>query len=908
MGKLFSKNMRQFIKLHKQFLSFISSIKDLPTSIHERKLLNLILQNFEEIASCGTAGGKRAKLINELIQKKGNSTSEKLAQIEYQGKTAQSPIIDHLISLEIEKFRGFNEKCQFNLEKQYNLVYGPNGSGKSSLCESIEYVLLGFINEAETKRIPLDDYIKNLYINISKIPVLKGVSEDGELVRITPDYDQYNFCIIEKCRIDTFARISAHTPSNQDQLLSSIFGLDEFSEFVKNFTEDIERYITPTESLKQKEYDERASAVKTHKQNILQYKQELSSLEEQKAKIINRSSLGTTFAEVDAYLNGNVYSGGRLKNIEEELQSYASQKIEFKKTAVLYTNIKSLRGSIDQFTKTQNEFEQKSNEINLTDLYKTVLYFENIYPDKCPVCETPIKTSSLTSSVSKNPYENAKKNLLQLKAIASIQKNRDSIWDKLILEKNEFLENLQTFIKAVKLLPKEIGLVLPGELKNQQIKIADQSIIIPKLLKFLNEFELKKEIIATCEIELDQRNSNYSERDEIRRLLLQEKELLIALNIEIQKIKTTEATFRNLLSKAQQETELFDMANATLLKGIEIEKNIIAENKLYIAAYKSFKQKLVTYKEMLPLQLVVDLNGLIKEFYNSINMDDQKFELIHTVKLPVKSNEGIQVSFQDSPSKFVNVLLVLSEGHIKCLGLAILLAKCIHSGSKFLIFDDVVNAIDDDHRGRIRDLILTNDHFKLKQFIITSHSEEFIKDFENSFAREDYDRSVNKIVLLPRSAKRIQKAEYIAHYLQNAHIFYAVNNKRDCLANCRRALENIADVLWKKLIKYKNGKYKIEIKVILLSPNKKPDLLNLLSSLRVCIQKIDDQFLKDIQKIISWFEGLQSTHSRIWEFLNKGTHEEGERDDFDPVLVKNILDNSVLLETKVKDKWESDGN
>jgi len=895
--------MEKYIKLYKQFSDFIISTNSASLSTSEVKLINLILQDFENIASCGTGGGKRAKIINELIQTKSDSISASLNLQNSSGVKQDNQHLVRLISLEIEKFRGFTEKCAFSLEKQYNLVYGPNGSGKSSFCESLEYVLLGYINEAETKRIPVQEYIKNSYLSSYSIPVLKGVNNDGVLVDIHEDYNLYNFCFIEKCRIDSFARLSSFTAANQTQLLSTIFGLDGFNEFVKDFTDNIENYIR-TENLKQKEFDEKALLVNTSKQNIINYREDLAKLEEDKRKVESGSDFQKSIVELDEYINGKHTEIGRLRAIEIELQGLTKQKVEFKDVRDHFNQIGYLRQLIDNFKERQQLFDQKIDEINLTDLYRSVLLFESKITDKCPVCETPMLKVGNGLIVAENPYENAKIKLNQLKDAAAIQENRNKSWEQLIMKKTEFIENLLSFIKTVKILSKEIGIVLPKEVIGAKSSdIIGQGIFLFKLGLFLDDLESKRDVIFQCEADLNKLNADIEHSNDTRRLLVTEKEKLDKLNLEIQKIKTQETTFRSLLSKAQSEMDSFNSSNADFLKAIENEQKIIDRNNVFIGAYKSFKQKLVSYKEMLPLQLVTELNDLIKEFYNFINQDDQKFELFHTVKLPIKSNEVIQVSFQDNPTKFVNALQVLSEGHIKCLGLSILLSKSINSESTFLIFDDIVNAIDDDHRGRIRDLILTNDHFKKKQLIITSHSEEFIKDFENSFTKEQYEHSVNKIALLNRISKKIQKAESTAHYLQVAQDYYAKNNKRDCLSNCRRALENVSERLWKKLTGFEKARFNIEVKLILRGPNRKPDLLNLISGIRACLKGIDNESLKEIQELLVWFEGLQTSSPRLWEFLNKGTHEESERDDFDATIVKQILDKSILLDTKVKDKW-----
>ena len=61
------------------------------------------------------------------------------------------------------------------------------------------------------------------------------------------------------------------------------------------------------------------------------------------------------------------------------------------------------------------------------------------------------------------------------------------------------------------------------------------------------------------------------------------------------------------------------------------------------------------------------------------------------------------ITFADGSTS--EALQVLSEGHIKILGLSILLAKAVHDNLNFIIFDDIVNAIDDDHRNGVADLL-----------------------------------------------------------------------------------------------------------------------------------------------------------------------------------------------------------
>lgn len=71
----------------------------------------------------------------------------------------------------------------------------------------------------------------------------------------------------------------------------------------------------------------------------------------------------------------------------------------------------------------------------------------------------------------------------------------------------------------------------------------------------------------------------------------------------------------------------------------------------------------------------------------------------------------------------------LSEGHIRCLGLALLVAKNIKQSSPVLIFDDAVNAIDE-HRDGIWRTIFEDGWLGEKQVILICHGQAFIKTIQ----------------------------------------------------------------------------------------------------------------------------------------------------------------------------------
>ena len=122
----------------------------LTLSDDEKKLTNLILGAFDEIAAVGTAGGRRGKVLAKLIVEKGATASPEL-EITADVSDANGSEIIRLTKLEVENFRGFTDKQAFEFTNPYTFIYGPNGTGKSSLCEALEYGLLASINEADSK-------------------------------------------------------------------------------------------------------------------------------------------------------------------------------------------------------------------------------------------------------------------------------------------------------------------------------------------------------------------------------------------------------------------------------------------------------------------------------------------------------------------------------------------------------------------------------------------------------------------------------------------------------------------------------------------------------------------------------------------------------------------------------------
>lgn len=511
----------------------------------------------------------------------------------------------------------------------------------------------------------------------------------------------------------------------------------------------------------------------------------------------------------------------------------------------------------------------------------------------CPVCETPIKNTKV------NPYENARVKLKNLEIIAGIQKQKEESFDHLLTKTSELVKDIEIKTNASLEIGIKFLIKIPVEFLTLNYNKSESKNYLEKLKLFLIDINSNVESFRILDLELIKNNEKLNNLSENKIKLNQEKDLLQKIRTKITEIKASESVISNSIAKSNLTIKEFNEKNKKLIDEVEKEKVIIEENKKYIDAYNILIKKLNDYKDDLPINLVKNLNDLTKEFYNIINVNDKSFELIEKIELPLIPGQKIKVCFQDEPDKEIDPIHILSEGHIRCLGLSILLAKAINENLNFIIFDDVVNAIDNDHRSGIRELLFSNDKLKGKQIIITSHSEEYIKEIENTNLTErDYEDFVKCISFTKDNKKITPKLDSAMGYVLRAKEHFSKNQKTDTLSNCRKALENLINLLWKRFCRKNNT----PLNVRMYGPEDSPELSCLCDSLLVELSKKPEEYSSIIESI-KWFKGLELKNNIIWKYLNQSAHSAKlEMEDFDPVIVKEVLDNVVKFDGLLKSK------
>ena len=860
-----------------EYLRFLKTLctDDVPGDV--RKIANLVLQHMDILIPLSTAKGQRIKKIVKLSQENWSSTSSDIQPPSEEVVEQSSPVIQ-LKSLSVGPFRGFAKLEIFDLASQLVLMYGPNGTGKSSFCEALEYSLLGNVTEAESKRFQnQQDYLKNAHTKSFTPPILIGEDNQGNDIPVSANEALYRFCFVEKNRIDNFSRIAAQAPSKQSELISTLFGLDVFTEFVCNFTDTMDGRYIDLEGAKSKKLNEKRQTLAGYQQQLkTSVPDELQHIENEEKTLANEYRHGCTFSQMVNELNGSEDKSGLIKRLEDDLQKPIASKSNLTITG-LQTLKQSIETGIVERKAKQVELSKSSQQVSFKQLYEAVQQLKESSPEQCPACQTPL------IQVRVNPFDNADAELIKLQHLGELQE----VIERLNEDINTSLTNLSQIINTCCSCYPE----------NNQLSVfqtAVGKIVTPdwwnSLFQNLNDGFTPWRHVETQVKQLEDIDKEINQTVQQRTQKQAELERLREFSDKVIKLHTRRERANSLKKNAEEAIEKFNTENSQLITDVEAEKEIIIENQSIARAYGSFVQKLNAYKNRLPAQLVADLGETVVQLYNAFNRNDSENEQLAVVRLPLQQNQKLEIAFKSHPDIFFDALHILSEGHIRCIGLAILAAKNIKENSPLLIFDDPVNAIDDEHRQAIRETLFVDDYFKDKQLIIAIHGEEFFNRAHQIIGKEASTKA-HSYLFYPKDEQhiRVNFLNRPKNYVLAAREFYDTGEYRDSLMFARRALENLSEKAW-----YHYGKYcdrsDRPISVSRRAPNQPWDLRCLSDNLRSRFNKSKADIPNKNQIVISLSNVLGADATQPpWLYLNKGTHDETDLPEFDQQTVNQIV-------------------
>lgn len=837
-------------------------------------LVNILLRHYDNLIEAGgTAGGKRANKIVEYIKEKNGICDKQLETLSF-GSELSSKKIKKIKTLKVETFRGFSVSRSFNLDSQYIFLYGPNGSGKSSFSEALEYGLLGIIEEADANKIKLSTYIKNTVTKKGKKPNIICVYDDGSEGEAITNYEAYRFAFVEKNRIADFSHISVLNSKNQNERIAALFGLSAFNEFVQGFTRNFDDKYLTTCSVTEKEFEGKRESRKSMEEQLSREKEELTQIKDSLKKEIaklKRDEISEVDGAID-YLD-NSTTGILVLKIAEQDKNYISP-IQTEIIDIFLNSIIELRHNLQDIKENRNNLSNMAMQLSYKKLYEVIAGMEETA--SCPACGTNLENAE------RNPFEYAKQQLQTFSEIELIQNRINDVAKtakKRIGEIIEFVSKNQELIKLLQINTESVAAVELEDIRLYAESVRRWSEFC-ETLKGYDRKTAQNKIVEYNKV-ANKSNSEYKEQVE---------ELSTIRNALVM-LKTQIKEKEKVIKQCEEGMKDFDEKSEEIIKKMQKEKRICEFNSNMINAYNKIIGSLVTYNSELPKKIAQNLEHKIVDYYNTINQDDANFEKIDNLILPDTTSDKMYITFKDGNTS--EALQVLSEGHIKILGLSILLAKAVHDDLNFIIFDDIVNAIDDDHRNGVADLLMNHADFQNIQIILSTHGDRFVDKLQDKLGLKR--AKDNALVYKFMPADSLDERGVIVEYSDSATPLMAAEDKynkneiKDAASKCRQAMECISYNLWNLIAKSSEA----TISVGMRSPKSLPDL-----------SAIVDGLIKKTGKI----EGMEGVNTELrslkepanWRILNKGTHYEDEQKEFERVDVKCVYDHLVKLDNLVR--------
>lgn len=688
-----------------------------------------------------------------------------------------------LAYLQVKNFRGFGESgaedggTVLRFSKVKNIFYAPNGGGKSSLCEALEYATTGHIKEADRRKTKIKQYVARGTAKVS----LSLIGTDKQPVTRSLTWSS---CFIDRNRLQEFSLLgSKDTGSAESDVIATLFGLEEFQQVISRFVKPesfsliSHRRPSAAEALSALDV-QRASLQeqrKVHALNIVALNNDVCM------------HLGLLIGQQDAVRTKYV----RLTKLAEiKIRKAAQLQLAQPPFVIAMNRFHRAAGIARRLLfrkeKIHAELIRNITGFNYRAVFEAVHALENADASgTCPACSTPL------DRVAQNPFEKARRTLQTLGALDQLQLVQRRIEAGII---KMALRTVTSFAGLVS--NSHVGVPCSPAMTDFQTVIdefytaTDRAAISTQILHRL--LQLHNENIA----ELD----NYMRTCEtmrqevaqagIKGLLLEKqasalKETAENLKVLFGEKKTSQRDFhalgKNLAELASRRATLSgldteDVRFNTFVDQLQVEYTILYRD-------------LLQYKLALEKARIAGIEGKATEYYRAINQHDEEHEQIDTVRFErVSENYRIRIVNVDGTS--LDAFSVLSEGHLRALGLSLLLAAAEKNKSPLIVFDDVVNAIDSDHRSNIIDLFFSDPYLGRTQMVVTTHDRLFWERF-CIVAERHPQADQHESCVLSYTNRGIIMLDHAGGFQEKVYRAMAVYDIRQALIYCRIWFESM---------------------------------------------------------------------------------------------------------------------
>ena len=688
-------------------------------------------------------------------------------------------------SMQVSDFKGFGPKTaehsgtRINFNDEKTIFFAPNGGGKSSLCNALEYELTGQIKEAKRRGLSEKEYA---YSDRTKNIILTFKDKNFNTNKLN-DYQKslLENAFIEHNRINAFALLGSNDSGDRYRdVISTILGLEDLEKFISYFIQPTSVNLDGAKTFKASEklqsdkgITEIQGVIKHIKKSVKEIKSDISNVLSSKGRITRRKvkkkieKLDRQIGEKDKELNKIPIE----KPIDLNGTEIMKKIIEIKETLEDYDGIKK-------------ELGEKIGELELNNLYESILVLEDKEYDHCPACQTELE------DVEVDPFKHAKESLEELSNIREKNNKKKVLKNKL---ENEYFNEIKQLIAKYNNLVDQNSDLRIKNLSELLGELADDTQSITNRMDHLrivvNYFKGASSDLNLFYEKYKQFVDKYNDAETIRNRLEDEKK----------KIVKKKSDLKNYLN--EWESELREIINKyNNLKPEKVKRKKLKEQKEQEEKFNNFideiqesyemlYRELTEYKNKIERERIVGTEGLITDYYQRMNIEDQEPEMVQEVRFELEKDKyTIKIEVD---GKEYNAFSKLSEGHLRTLGLSILLAIAKKNDIPVLIFDDIVNAIDAEHRANIIELMYEDSYLKRTQIIVTTHDRLFWERFCNKASnnKSGFNQEISHIM------NYTNKGNIIKQYNVNFHnkIIEALehNDIRQALVYCRIWFETI---------------------------------------------------------------------------------------------------------------------
>lgn len=684
--------------------------------------------------------------------------------------------------LRVKNFRGFGEfgpddsGTFIRFSKLKNIFYAPNGGGKSSLCEAIEICTTGDIKEAARRKTKVKQYIARGETKPQL--ALLGTNK----LKVTPSIS-WSSCFIDRNRLQEFSLLgSKDTGSVEGDVLATLFGLEELQEVISRFVRpesftlkafkrtDQAEALTSLERARTELAHQRRRYRADLQASISEICQLLGLRSDQHAEI--RPKVQRLRKTIDMHIRG----AERLRAAKAPV-TFAVKHIA--RISAIAERLLNRRAGIE------TAFLQKASDINYRAVFEALEAIEQQAGEKCPACLTPL------DQVVVNPFERARDQIKALGALEYLKQSKLRNDDQVVL----WASRIATGVSAVK---GNVYADAPCTVPMDELETAlaefhvatDRSNVAVSVLKAFiklcaastGQIEAYLRVCERKQRDVDQAEAQAARLDElIEHYKAVDESLKRQFDIKTRAETAFKTANDNMLALVGQKTALLNDAVDNshfnqLLQDLEVE-------------YRTLYGDLLNYKFELEKARITGIEAKAAEYYRAINNHDDDHEQIETLAFE-KLSESYRIKITNVDGSLLDAFAVLSEGHLRALGLSILLAMAEKNNFPLIVFDDVVNAIDTDHRSNIIDLFFNDAYLRRIQMVVTTHDRLFWERFCIIADRHPQsDQHENHV--LSYTNKGIVVIDHAGGFQKKVHVALTVFDVRQALLYCRIWFESM---------------------------------------------------------------------------------------------------------------------